>query len=92
MAFWNLPPITVLLVGFKYYGFRYQVQPALYTTKLQSPCVLIDGFGDNGLEEDMATHSSILAWRIPGTEEPGRLQSTGCKESNAIEVTEHSDT
>jgi len=29
------------------------------------------------LEEDMATHSSILAWRIPGTEEPGRLWSIG---------------
>ena len=28
-------------------------------------------------EEDMAIHSSILAWRIPWTEEPGRLQSTG---------------
>ena len=27
------------------------------------------------LEEDMATHCSILAWRIPWTEEPGRLQS-----------------
>ena len=27
------------------------------------------------LEEGMATHSSILAWRIPWTEEPGRLQS-----------------
>ena len=29
------------------------------------------------LEEDMATHSSILAWRIPWTEEPGRLQPMG---------------
>ena len=29
------------------------------------------------LEEGMATHSSILAWRIPQTEEPGGLQSTG---------------
>ena len=28
-------------------------------------------------EEGMATHSSILAWRIPWTEEPGGLQSTG---------------
>ena len=28
-------------------------------------------------EEGMATHSSILAWRIPWTEEPGRLQSMG---------------
>ena len=29
------------------------------------------------LEEGMATHSCILAWRIPWTEEPGGLQSTG---------------
>ena len=29
------------------------------------------------LEKGMATHSSILAWRIPWTEEPGRLQSMG---------------
>ena len=29
------------------------------------------------LEEVMATHSGILAWRIPWTEEPGRLQSMG---------------
>ena len=33
--------------------------------------------GENPLEEGMATHSSILAWRFPWTEEPGRLQSTG---------------
>ena len=32
---------------------------------------------EDPLEEEMATHSSILAWRIPGTEEPGGLQSTG---------------
>jgi len=29
------------------------------------------------LEKGMATHSNILAWRIPWTEEPGRLQSMG---------------
>ena len=29
------------------------------------------------LEKEMATHSSVLAWRIPGTEEPGRRPSTG---------------
>ena len=29
------------------------------------------------LEKEMATHSSILAWKIPWTEEPGRLQSVG---------------
>ena len=33
--------------------------------------------GEDPLEEEMATHSSILAWRIPWTEEPGRLQSIG---------------
>jgi len=32
------------------------------------------------LEKQMATHSSILAWRTPWTEEPGRLQSTGPEE------------
>ena len=32
------------------------------------------------LEKEMAAQSSILAWRIPCTEEPGGLQSTGCKE------------
>ena len=31
--------------------------------------------GEDPLEEGMATHSSILAWRIPWTEEPGGLQS-----------------
>ena len=29
------------------------------------------------LDKEMATHSSVLAWRIPGTEELGRLQSMG---------------
>ena len=32
---------------------------------------------EDPLEEGVATHSSILAWRIPRTEEPGGLQSTG---------------
>ena len=36
---------------------------------------------EDPLDEDMATHSSILAWRIPWTEEPGGLQSRGHKES-----------
>ena len=37
------------------------------------------------LEKEMATHSSILAWRIPWTEELGGLQSTGCKESDTTQ-------
>ena len=32
---------------------------------------------EDALEKGMATHSSILAWKIPGTEEPGKLQSMG---------------
>ena len=32
---------------------------------------------DHHLEEEMATHATITVWRIPGTEEPGGLQSTG---------------
>ena len=32
---------------------------------------------EDPLKEEMATHSSILAWKIPWTEEPGRLQSMG---------------
>ena len=34
-------------------------------------------FHFHALEEEMATHSSVLAWRIPWTEEPGGLQSVG---------------
>ena len=37
----------------------------------------------------MATHFSILAWRIPWTEEPGSLQSIDCKE---LDMTEHAHT
>ena len=37
------------------------------------------------LEKGMATHPSILAWRIPWTEEPGGLQSMGCNESDTTE-------
>ena len=37
------------------------------------------------LEEEMATHSSILAWKTPWTEEPGGLQSIGHKDSDTTE-------
>ena len=44
---------------------------------------------ENPLEEDMATHSSILSWRIPWTEEPGAISPWVCKESDMTEVTWH---
>ena len=45
--------------------------PAMQETQVQSLSQ------DDPLEKEMATHSSILAWRIPQTEEPGGLQSMG---------------
>ena len=46
---------------------------------------------ENPLEESKATHSSILAWRIPWTEEAGGLQSVawGCNEWDTTEATQH---
>ena len=46
-------------------------QPAIQETRVRSL-----GWEDP-LEKEMATHSSILAWRIPWTEDPNRLQSMG---------------
>ena len=40
--------------------------------------------GEDPLEKEMATHSSILAWRIPWTEEPDRLQSMGLQRVDTI--------
>ena len=40
---------------------------------------------EDPLENEMATHSSILAWRIPWMEEPDELQSMGRKESDTTE-------
>ena len=45
--------------------------PGMRETWVRSLC------REDPLEKEMATHSSILAWRIPWTQEPGRLQSTG---------------
>ena len=48
-----------------------EIPPAMQETRVRS-------LGrEDPLEEEMATHSSILAWRIPWTEKPGRLQSMG---------------
>ena len=40
---------------------------------------------EDPLEEDTATHSSIPAWKIPWTEEPGGYSPWGCKESDTTE-------
>ena len=56
--------------------------PAMWETWIQSLG------GEDPQEEGMATHSSILARRIPWTEEPGSYNPWGCKESDT--VTKHS--
>ena len=50
--------------------------PAMQETWVQSP-----GWED-ALEEEMATHASILAWRIPWTKQTGRLHSMGSQKSD----------
>ena len=57
--------------------------PAMKETRFQSLA------WEDPLEEGMATLSSIPAWRIPWTEEPGELQSMGSHELDMTEVTEH---
>ena len=42
---------------------------------------------EDALEKGMATHSSILAWRIPGTEKPGELQSIGLQRVGMTNLT-----
>ena len=53
--------------------------PAIWETWVQSL-----GWEDP-LEEGMATHSSILSWRIPWTEEPGSYSPWGCNELDTTE-------
>ena len=55
--------------------------PAMWETWVQS----LDE--EDPLEKEMATHSSILAWRIPWTEEPGGLQSMGSQRVRHDQVT-----
>ena len=51
-------------------------------TSVQLSCsVMFDSLQPQGLQEEMATHSSILAWEILWTEEPGRLPSMGSQKS-----------
>ena len=44
---------------------------------------------EDPLEEELATHFSILAWRIPWTEEPGALQSMGSQSQTPMSDQEH---
>ena len=62
---------TINLSGASLLAQTVKTLPAMQETQVQSL-----GWEDP-LEKEMTTHSSILAWKIPWTEEPGRLQSMG---------------
>ena len=57
--------------------------PAMWEIRVQS----LDQ--EDPLEKEMTTHSSILAWSIPGTEKPGGLSPSGCKELDMTEQLTH---
>ena len=68
----------------KSYGYaklqleREHLEAKWYRIRLPVQEMWVQSLGQEGpLEEEMATHSSILSWRIPWTEEPGSLQSMG---------------
>ena len=94
---WNLPPAIIcknLQVNFKQCPL-WASQVAQWVKNLpamqETLEIWVRFWGqEDPLEEGTATHSSILAWRFLWTEEPGKPQSTGCKELNTSEATEHS--
>ena len=62
-------PDSIVLSGASLVAQTVKNLPAVHETQVRSL------HQEGSLEEEMATHSRILAWRIPWTEEPGRLQS-----------------
>ena len=64
------------IFGLKYAGSEVKNLPAMQETRIQSL-----GWEDS-MEREMAIHSSILAWKIQWTEEPGGPQSLGLQESD----------
>ena len=76
---WEQIGTTSLEVGASLVAQMVKNLPAMRETWVRSL-----GWKDT-LEKGMATHSCILAWRIPGTEEPGGLQSMGLQRSDTTE-------
>ena len=63
-------------VTFFFFFFTLVAQMVKHLLGMQETQIRFLGLEDP-LEKEMATHSSTLAWKIPWTEEPGRLQSMG---------------
>ena len=83
-----MAPTPVLLLG-KSHGWRslvgYSPQGHTLSQTRLSYFTFTSHF--HALEKEMATHSSVLAWRIPGTGEPGGCRLWGHTESDTTEVT-----
>ena len=73
---WYLPVRLSLYQGASLIAQLVNYLPAMQETRVH----FLDQ--EDPLEKGMVTHSSILAWRIPWTEEPDRLQSLGSQESD----------
>ena len=76
---WNISESYSASVGFPG-ASGVKNPPAMRETRVQSLG------GEDPLEEEMATHSSILAWRTPWTEEPGGLQSMESQKRHGIAI------
>ena len=67
--------------SFKVFGLLFMIGASLVAQMIKNPLAMqkwVQSLGqEDPLEEEMATYSCILAWRILRTEEPGRLQSVG---------------
>ena len=68
---WLIYTLILVIFGDSLVAQMVKRLPTMRETRIQSLS------REDPLEKEMATHSSILAWKIPWTEEPGRLQSMG---------------
>ena len=73
-----------------YFSSNHNLEASLVSQMVKNPPAMqntqVQSLGqEDPLEKGMATHSSILAWRIPWTEEPGGLQQIDCEESDETE-------
>ena len=73
------PGIETSLLHCRWILYQLSHQGSLPSTRLGCTNLTtgLPSFGEDSSKKEMATHSSLLAWRIPWTEEPGRLQSMG---------------
>ena len=93
IKFYSQPPTiatkikkTILTVGTDVKQLEFSLKGFLVAQRLKCLPAMRETWArslgqEDPLEKEMATHSSILAWRIPWRKEPGKLQSTGVKKN-----------